>query len=97
MTTLNTEKEYYDAAVKTLKEEFLVDPVSLGSFELGLGLHTAAPKIEAYYQFYNTSVIPSLEAFDKNCEDWVYFMGKQICTPEGLESSLSGINVSEER
>jgi UDP-glucose:glycoprotein glucosyltransferase len=53
-----TEKDFYENVLRTLKDEFLTDPVTLGSFELGLSLHTAAPKIEAYYQYYRSSVVP---------------------------------------
>lgn len=72
-----------------LRDEFLLDPVTLGSFELALSLHTAAPKIEAYYQFYNTSVLPSLGGkYHTSCETWVYWRGEQICSPDGLERIL---------
>lgn len=87
--TYETEKEYYEKVLESLGNEFLSDPVTLGSFELGLSLHTAAPKIEAYYQFYNTSVVPSLEGnYYTACETWVYWRGQQICSPDGLESIL---------
>jgi UDP-glucose:glycoprotein glucosyltransferase len=84
-----TEKEYYEKVLELLGDGFLSDPVTLGSFELGLSLHTAAPKIEAYYQFYNTSVVPSLEGnYYSSCETWVYWRGQQICSPDGLDNVL---------
>ena len=66
----------------------MTDPVVLGSFELGLSLHTAAPKIEAYYQYYETSVVPSLTEYDESCESWVHWRGKQICRTNDLEATL---------
>ena len=87
--TLETEKEYYDQVLQLLGDEFLTDPVTLGSFELGLSLHTAAPKIEAYYQFYNSSVVPSLDGeYYELCETWIYWRGKQICSPDDIETTL---------
>ena len=84
----DTEKEYYERVLQLLHNEFLTDPVTLGSFELGLSLHTAAPKIEAYYQFYNTSVVTSLGKYDESCTSWVHWQGKQICSPDNLETTL---------
>lgn len=94
--TYATEKEYYERVLQLLGDEFLSDPVTLGSFELGLSLHTAAPKIEAYYQFYNTSVVPSLGGkYHNSCETWVYWRGEQICSPDGLESILRRPNADQ--
>jgi Thioredoxin-like domain len=83
-----TEKEYYENIRRLLHDEFLVEPVTLSSFELGLALRTAAPKIEAYYQFYNTSVVPSLETYYDLCETWIHWRGEQICSPDNLEAKL---------
>ena len=84
-----TEQEFYERALRTLKDEFLTDPVTLGSFELGLSLHTAAPKIEAYHQFYRSSVLPSLgDMYDDDCEAWVHFDGRQFCRLEDFMDTL---------
>ena len=85
----STEKAYYERVSKILQDKFLSDPVTRGSFELGLSLHVAAPKIEAYYQFYEKNVVPSLAAYDPQCENWVYWHGKQICSPTDLDVLLS--------
>jgi len=82
-----TQKEYYEAALQLLKSEFLVDLVALSSFELGLSLHTAAPKVEAYYQFYRTSVVHSISSYE-DCGSWVLWRGEQICSPDDLEMTL---------
>ena len=78
-----------------LRDDFLRDPVTLGSFDLGLSLHIAAPKIEAYYQFYETSVVPSLKSYDESCENWVLLGGQQICSPDKLGELLSGKGSSQ--
>jgi Thioredoxin-like domain len=86
--SFQTDREYYTRALDLLRDEFLTDSVTLGSFELGLSLHNAAPKIEAYYQFYNTSVVPSLGDKYISCDTWVYWRGQQLCAGEGLETRL---------
>ena len=84
-----TEKEFYERVLRTLQDQFLSDPVTLGLFELGLSLHTAAPKIEAYYQYYRSSVVPSVgENYDDGCVAWVHFDGRQFCRLEDLKSAL---------
>lgn len=88
LTKYDVAKEYYEKALQILRNDYMTDPVVMGSFELGLSLHTAAPKIEAYYQFYETNVVPSLTEHDESCQSWVYWQGKQICTPDDLETTL---------
>lgn len=80
----STEKELYEAFVQLLQDdEHITDPDALSSFQFALSIHTAAPRIEAHYQFYNTSVEPSLEAEQgEECESWVLLDGKQYCSPE---------------
>ena len=85
-----TDQDYYNQVLELLRKGSFQDPVTLSSFELGLSLHIAAPKIEAYYQFYNTSVLPSLEdKYDESCEAWILWGGRQICNPNDLETTLS--------
>jgi len=57
----------------------------LSSFDLALSLHSAAPRIEAYYQYYNTSVLPLLgETTEDGCDSWVFagFTGQRFCSPD---------------
>ena len=89
-TSKTTEKEFYRGALEILRNDFLTDPVALSSFELGLSLHTAAPKIEAYHQFYRSSVLPSLgDVYDDGCAAWVHFDGRQFCNLEDFEGILT--------
>ncbi|KAH7064697.1 UDP-glucose:glycoprotein glucosyltransferase-domain-containing protein [Macrophomina phaseolina] len=80
----STEKELYESFLKLLQDDgHITDPDALSSFQLALSIHTAAPRIEAHYQFYNTSVEPSLEAEQgEECDSWVLLDGKQYCSPE---------------
>ena len=55
---------------------------ALSSFRFALSIHSATPRIEAHYQYYDTSVESSLiVAQDAACPVWVHFGGKQYCSP----------------
>ena len=80
----STDQELYDSFLQLLKHDgHITDAETLSSFQFALSLHSAAPRVEAHYQYYNTTVEPSLEAKqDDNCETWVAFAGKQYCSPD---------------
>ena len=79
-----TEKELYDTFLQLLQDDaHIADADALSSFQFALSIHSAAPRIEAHYQFYNTSVEPSLKtAQGDECEAWVLLGEKQYCRPE---------------
>jgi UDP-glucose:glycoprotein glucosyltransferase len=61
----------------------ITDLETLSSFQFALSVRSAAPRIEAHYQFYNTSVRPLLEDEQGDeCETWVSFQGVQYCSPQ---------------
>ena len=63
-------------------EGHLSSAESLSSFKFALALHAAAPRVEAHFQYYNTSVQPHLPAAqDAACPVWVYLDGQQFCSP----------------
>jgi UDP-glucose:glycoprotein glucosyltransferase len=67
------------------------DAETLSSWKFALSVRSAAPRIEAHYQYYNTSVEPSLQAAQgPECDTWVAFGGKQYCSPQ-LEDSHGGV------
>lgn len=77
-----TEKDLYDLFLKVLQDDgHLKDPESLSSFKFALSIRSAAPRIQAHYQYYNTSVQPFfVAAQDAACPVWVHFEGKQYCS-----------------
>ncbi|KAI4942457.1 hypothetical protein J4E91_010054 [Alternaria rosae] len=77
-----TEQALYTAFVDLLQSDgHITQPEALASFDLALSIRSAAPRIEAHYQFYNTSVEPSLKAEqNEKCEIWASFHGKQYCS-----------------
>lgn len=78
-----TDQELYTAFLKTLQDDgHLKEVDALASFKFALSIHSAAPRIEAHYQYYDTSVESSLMvAQDAACPVWVHFHGKQYCSP----------------
>ncbi|GME40286.1 UDP-glucose:Glycoprotein Glucosyltransferase [Neofusicoccum parvum] len=79
-----SEQDLYESFLQLLQDDgHITDPDALSSFQLALSIHAAAPRIEAHYQFYNTSVEPSLEAEQsEECDSWVLLNKKQYCSPE---------------
>jgi UDP-glucose:glycoprotein glucosyltransferase len=79
---LTTEQELYDRFLTVIQEGgHLRTPESLSSFKLALSVRSSAPRIEAHYQFYNTTVQQSLGAAqDAVCPVWVHLEGKQYCS-----------------
>jgi UDP-glucose:glycoprotein glucosyltransferase len=79
-----SEQQLYTAFIDLLQSDgHITEPEALASFEFALSVRSAAPRIEAHYQFYRTSVEPSLVAEQSSkCELWVSFGGKQYCSPQ---------------
>jgi UDP-glucose:glycoprotein glucosyltransferase len=82
-----TEQQLYTAFVDLLHSDgHITEPEALASFEFALSVRSAAPRIEAHYQFYNTSVEPSLLAEQTSaCDIWISFGGNQYCSPQLTE------------
>lgn len=58
------------------------DAADLSSLKFSLAIRSAAPRVEAHYQYYNTSVEPRLgTAQDAACPVWVHMDGMQYCSP----------------
>ncbi|KAL9079939.1 MAG: hypothetical protein Q9157_001231 [Trypethelium eluteriae] len=78
-----TDEELYKSFAELVKDEgYLADSETFSSFELALSVHAAAPRIQAHYQFYDTSAEPSLHHESQRCEIWIQSGGKQYCSPE---------------
>ncbi|OCL08657.1 glycosyltransferase family 24 protein [Glonium stellatum] len=79
----STDQQLYTKFLELLQNDgHITDPETLSSFQFALSIHSAAPRIEAHYQFYNTSVEPSLQAVQgTDCEAWVALNDKQFCSP----------------
>ena len=80
---MSTERELYEKFLDVLvRDGHMRDAEALSSFKFALSLHTAAPRIEAHFQYYNTSIASGMMAAqDAVCPVWVYLDGKQYCSP----------------
>lgn len=83
-----TEEQLYNKFLKILVSDgHITDPETLASFKFALSIHSATPRIEAHYQFYETSVLPSIVSEEgKKCENWVASKGRQHCAPDFYET-----------
>ncbi|KAK3376034.1 glycosyltransferase family 24 protein [Lasiosphaeria ovina] len=84
-----TEKELYEKFLDVLQSDGHMSPESLSTYKLALSLRSAAPRIEAHYQFYTTAVEPSLDGEQDGCDHWFLANGKQYCTP-ALDGAARG-------
>lgn len=48
-------------------------------FKLSLAIHEAAPRIEAYNQFYRESIVPSVPQYNDECDVWAQIEDQQYC------------------
>ncbi|KDQ07300.1 glycosyltransferase family 24 protein [Botryobasidium botryosum FD-172 SS1] len=84
-----TQQEIFSTALETLDSlGYLSDPTDLASFHLSLSLHSATPKIEAFYQYYNDVANSSSVEWlgDKlDCISWVDWHGKRVCDLAALK------------
>ena len=87
---IGTDKELYEKFLQVLQQgSHIATPDALSTFKLALSLRSAAPRVEAHYQYYDTAVEPSIHESQGNCPDWVLLDGKQHCSP-----SLDGAGAS---
>ena len=95
-TELHTDQELYNKFLDVLQSDgHLPSPESLSSFKFALTLRAAAPRVEAHFQYYNTSVQPHLMAAqDAACPVWVYLDGQQFCSP-ALDRAQQPVSISE--
>ncbi|WVR05054.1 hypothetical protein IAU60_002066 [Kwoniella sp. DSM 27419] len=67
----------------------LPDPSSLSTFNLALALHTSAPKIQAEYAWYESSLrAKEGELGVQGCEGWVEWRGKGFCEVDELRKDV---------
>lgn len=94
-----TDKELYEAFVELLqKDGHIPSAESLSTFKLALSTRSAAPRVEAHYQYYHTGVEPGLSGDQEGCDAWILWNGQQFCSasldeprgqvPQGQERDL---------
>lgn len=92
-----TDKELYETFLELLqKEGYIASAESLSTFKLALSTRSAAPKIEAHYQYYQTGVEPSLKDEQEGCDAWILWEGQQYCSPS-LDQPRGPVPAGQER
>ncbi|CAK7198695.1 killer toxin resistant protein [Sporothrix eucalyptigena] len=76
-----TDRDLYEKFLVLLEEDGLIRGESLSTFKLALSLRSAAPRVEAHFQFYNTAVEGSVGGDQTACEQWILYEGAQYCSP----------------
>ncbi|KAI0028565.1 glycosyltransferase family 24 protein [Vararia minispora EC-137] len=64
---------------------WLTKPLAQESARMDFALHSASPKLEAFYQYYNDTAEEIGASRDlKSCGSWVYWYGEVVCDSERL-------------
>ncbi|SMR56403.1 unnamed protein product [Zymoseptoria tritici ST99CH_3D1] len=86
-----TDRDLYNSFRSVLQQDSHLSSEALSLFDFALSIHAAAPRIEAHYQYYNTSIVPTLLADEsEGCEIWAHMSYKRqrYCSPELRESDV---------
>ena len=82
---MSTDEALYTKFRSLLQEDgYLTQLEDLSSFDFALSIHSTAPRIEAHYQYYNSSVAPYLDQEDADStEAWVHtpLSGQRYLSP----------------
>jgi len=92
-----TDQALYEKFLEILHNDAHMNAEELSTFKLALSLRSAAPRIEAHYQYYTTAVEPTLSGSQDGCDQWFLLDGKQYCTPALDVEHGSVKNNSQER
>ncbi|KAK0384245.1 hypothetical protein NLU13_8333 [Sarocladium strictum] len=90
-----TDAELYNTFLQVLQDDgHITNADVLSTFNLALSLRSAAPRIEAQYQYYATAVEPRLgQADDETCQSWIQLNEEQYCEPT-LQTPRRGSKLS---
>ncbi|KAG0163854.1 hypothetical protein DFQ28_011083 [Apophysomyces sp. BC1034] len=93
----NSPKQIYqDALDVAYHRGHVTTQRSIDIVKLGLSLHVAAPRIEAYHQFYNQTIIPTIASYDTGCPVWAQVDQIQICDVAHLEKHIKAFEAKED-
>ncbi|EPE03379.1 udp-glucose glycoprotein glucosyltransferase [Ophiostoma piceae UAMH 11346] len=89
----STDRDLYEKFLALLKDGgHVASDAALSTFKLALSLRSAAPRVEAHYQFYNTAAEGSVSGDQTGCSQWILWEGSQYCSPslDEAHSKVSG-------
>lgn len=90
-----TDQDLYESFIKVLQDDgYMADPQALSAYQLALSLRSAAPRVEAHYQYYHTAIEPSIQGEQStSCPVWVLLNGLQYCSPS-LEEARGEVGIN---
>ncbi|KAH8903872.1 UDP-glucose-glycoprotein glucosyltransferase-like protein [Coniochaeta sp. PMI_546] len=97
-SSAKTDQELYEKFLDVLHEDgHITNPEALSTFKLALSMRSAAPRIEAHYQYYSTAVEKSHPSEGEACAVWFLVDGKQYCKATSSEHSAEVADGSQHR
>ncbi|KPM37451.1 UDP-glucose:glycoprotein glucosyltransferase [Neonectria ditissima] len=95
--TAATDEELYNQFLQILQQDgHISSPDALSTFKLALSLRSAAPRIEAHYQYYSTAVEPAVSVQNpEQCPDWALLDSKQYCSPSLTTAIETGLTSTQ--
>lgn len=87
----STDEDLYTSFLGILRTDgHITTPEALATFNFALSLRTAAPRVEAHYQYYDTAVEAGVDD-GPHCQFWVLMDGNQYCNPALNNPSTIGL------
>lgn len=85
----NVPQKIYNSVFELVSQKgYLSSNLSMALVKAELSLHFSTPAIEAYYHYYNNTVLPAKHdngKFDPSCEIWAEVNGQQACDVKTLK------------
>lgn len=76
---IDTDAGLYEKFISILSEDgHVTNAASLSTFNLALALRSAAPRVEAHYQYYDTQL--GKADVGQSCDIWIAYGGNQYCS-----------------
>ncbi|KAF4967327.1 hypothetical protein FZEAL_10546 [Fusarium zealandicum] len=93
-TSASSDAELYAQFLDVLQQDdHITTPDSLSTFKLALSLRSAAPRIEAHYQYYSTAIDDTTtEDSADNCQSWALVDDNKYCSPSLDVATDSGLS-----
>ncbi|ODQ63682.1 hypothetical protein NADFUDRAFT_28763 [Nadsonia fulvescens var. elongata DSM 6958] len=80
-----TDKEIYDALVGMAIQDGFISDFQEGFINYDLGLRSKSAFVQAYYQYYEYSVLPHFKEFlAVNCESWFWYNSEAYCNSDDV-------------
>ena len=83
-----SDRDILASAKELISSHSLLPETSLATFEYALGLHSASPKVEAFFSLYDNHEWSDSAGGKEGCGSWVEWRGKGFCTADDLRKDI---------